>query len=93
MVKASAADAHEQQVARCQLLVLLQLTEAGFFPAAVKIGLRLELLRTGAALPVTQCDAVLGIPVAGQRPAVMHAKHPFAADQWCLEAAGCAVAP
>ena len=80
MVKASAVDSHEQQVARCQLLVFLQLTEAGILPAAVKVWLCLELLRAGAAFPVTQCKAILGIPVAGQCPAVMHAKHPLTAN-------------
>ena len=53
MVEASAADAHEQQVARRQRLILLQLAEASLFPAAVKVRLRLELLRAGAAFPVT----------------------------------------
>ena len=65
VVEASAADAHQQQVTRRQLLVFLQLAEAGVFPAAVKVWLCLELLRAGAAFPVTQGKAILGIPVAG----------------------------
>ena len=80
MVEASAADAHEQQVARRQLLILLQLTESGFLPAAVKVRLRLELLRAGAAFPIAQSDALLGVPIPRQGPAVVNAKHPLTAN-------------
>jgi hypothetical protein len=37
MVEARAADAHEQQIAGLQLLVLLQLAEARGLPAVIEI--------------------------------------------------------
>lgn len=79
MVEASAVNGHQQQVARRQRFGLLQLAEARGLPAVIKIWRRLELIWIGAAFPVAQHDATLGIPVASKRPAVMHRPHPLAA--------------
>jgi hypothetical protein len=65
VIEARAVDAHEQQVARLQCLVLLQLTEAGITPAAVEVWRSLEVIRVVASFPVAEDDALLGVPVAG----------------------------
>ena len=93
MVEASAVDGHQQQVAKRQLLVFLQLTEAGVLPAPVKVWVCLELLRAGAAFPIAQGKTILGVPIPRQGPAVMHAKHPLTANKGRLKAAWLAVAP
>ena len=81
MVQGGAVEADEEEVAWSESFVFGEFAEAGGGPGGVEGWVFEEVGRGSRPIPVAEVNALLGVPVAGQGPAVLDGPDPLTPDE------------